>query len=144
MIASRQWKLVIRNTGKSITTKEKWSENSVSKSSWWCHMCIMRIERMHVFIYAFDIFSPSLCLNTSLRYSLLISPLGKALLSFIFHPLPLPPLWLSGEESAYSSGDTGDVGLISGLRRSPGKGHGNLLQYSPWGCKESDMTEVTE
>ena len=49
-----------------------------------------------------------------------------------------------------------DLGLISGLGRSPGGGHGNPLQYSclenphgqrspvgysPWGCKESDVTE---
>ena len=48
------------------------------------------------------------------------------------------------------------LGLIPGLGRSPGRGHGNLLQYSclenphgqrslagysPWGCKESDMTD---
>ena len=46
--------------------------------------------------------------------------------------------------------------MIPGLGRSPGRGHGNPLQYSclenpqgwrslvgysPWGCKESDMTE---
>ena len=49
----------------------------------------------------------------------------------------------------------GDLGLIPGLGRSPGGGHGNPLQYaclenphgqglagySPWGCKESDMTQ---
>ena len=50
----------------------------------------------------------------------------------------------------------GDLGSIPGLRRSPGEGHGNPLQYSclenphgqrspagysPWGCKESDKTE---
>ena len=49
-----------------------------------------------------------------------------------------------------------DLGLIPGLGRSPGGGHGNPLQYScpenphgqrslagysPWGCKELDMTE---
>ena len=50
----------------------------------------------------------------------------------------------------------GDLGSIPGLERSPGGRDGNLLQcsclenphgqrsltgYSPWGCKESDMTE---
>ena len=38
----------------------------------------------------------------------------------------------------------GDLGLIPGLGRSPGEGKGYPLQYSglsPWGCKESDMTE---
>ena len=28
------------------------------------------------------------------------------------------------------AGDTGDVGLIPGLGRSPGRGNGNPLQYS--------------
>ena len=59
----------------------------------------------------------------------------------------------NGEESACN---TGDQGLISGLGRSPGGGHGNLLQYSglenphgqrslvgysPWGRKELDTAE---
>ena len=58
-----------------------------------------------------------------------------------------------GKESAYS---VGDLGSIPGLGRSPGEGHGSPLQYSclnnphgqrslvgysPWGRKESDMTE---
>ena len=55
-----------------------------------------------------------------------------------------------------SAGDSGDPGSVPGLGRSPGEGDGNPLQcshlenphgqrslvaYSPWGCKESDMTE---
>ena len=58
-----------------------------------------------------------------------------------------------GKESAYN---LGDLDLIPGSGRSPGGGHGNLLQYSslenphgqkslvgytPWGHKESDTTE---
>ena len=53
-----------------------------------------------------------------------------------------------GKESAY---DMGDLGLIHGLGRSPREGKGYLLQYSgqenvmdlysPWGHKESGMTE---
>ena len=50
------------------------------------------------------------------------------------------------------------MGLIPGLGRSPGVGNGNPLQYSclenphgdrsladysPWGCRESNMTEHT-
>ena len=57
-----------------------------------------------------------------------------------------------GEESACNAGDPD---LIPGLGRSPGEGHGIPLQYSclenlhgqrsmvgytPWGCKELDMT----
>ena len=39
-----------------------------------------------------------------------------------------------GKESACSAGDAGDAGSIPRLGRSPGGGHGNLLQYS---CLES-------
>jgi len=35
---------------------------------------------------------------------------------------------LSGKESAFNSGDTGDVGLIPGLGRSSGGGNDNPLQ----------------
>ena len=52
------------------------------------------------------------------------------------------------------TGNIRDKGLIPGLGRSPGRGHGNppvflpgkslgqrsLEGYSPWGCKESDAT----
>ena len=55
------------------------------------------------------------------------------------------------------AGDVRDVGLIARLGRSPGRGHGNPLQYSclenpmdrglvgysPQDCKESDTTEAT-
>jgi len=55
-----------------------------------------------------------------------------------------------------STCDVGYLGSFPGLRISPGEGHGNPLQnsclknphrqknlagYSPWGHKESDMTE---
>ena len=59
------------------------------------------------------------------------------------------PCGYSGKESACN---VGDLGLIPGLRRTPGEGKGYPLQYSglensmdyvysPWGCKESDRTE---
>ena len=66
------------------------------------------------------------------------------------------PQWLSSKESARKAGDAGDAGLIPGWGRSPGRGHGNPLQYSclenpqgqrslvgcsPWGHKELDTTE---
>ena len=53
--------------------------------------------------------------------------------------------------------NTADTSLIPGSRRSPGGGNGNPLQYSclenpidrgslvgysPWGCKELDMTDL--
>ena len=59
---------------------------------------------------------------------------------FAFWP-PVPhffgvPWWFSDKESACKVGDTGDVGLIPGLGRSLGEGHGNPLQYS---CLENPM-----
>ena len=41
-----------------------------------------------------------------------------------------------GTESACSVGDTGDVGSVPVLGRSPRGGHGNRLQYS---CLENPM-----
>ena len=55
-----------------------------------------------------------------------------------------------GSAGKASACNVGDPGSIPGLGRSPGKGKGYPLQYSglensmdcsPWGCKESDMTE---
>ena len=43
---------------------------------------------------------------------------------------------LSGKESTFGSGAAGDAGLIPGLGRSPGGGHGNPLQYT---CLENPM-----
>ena len=37
------------------------------------------------------------------------------------------PRWLSGKASACNARDTGDVGLIPELGRSPGGGNGNPL-----------------
>ena len=63
------------------------------------------------------------------------------------------PGYSYGKESDCNAGDPGS---IPGLVRSPGEGNGNPLQYfcletsidrgslggySPWGHKESDMTE---
>ena len=65
-------------------------------------------------------------------------------------------LWLSGKESSYNAGHTGDVGSILRLGRFTGGWNGNPLQcsclekshgegspvgFSPWGHKESHMTE---
>ena len=53
-----------------------------------------------------------------------------------------------GSDSKKSAWNTGDLGSIPGLGRSPGVGGGNPLQdsclgnfidYSPWGHKGSDM-----
>ena len=41
-----------------------------------------------------------------------------------------------GKESACRAGNVREVGLIPGLRRSRGEGHGNPLQYS---CLKNPM-----
>ena len=61
-----------------------------------------------------------------------------------------------GSDCKESACNAGDLGSIPGLGRFPGGGHGNPLQYSclknpygqrslagysPWGCKELDMTD---
>ena len=62
--------------------------------------------------------------------------------------------FLGSSNGKESSCNAGDLGSISGLRRSPGEGNGNPHQYSclgnhmdrsvagysPWGHKELDMT----
>ena len=85
-------------------------------------------------------------------------------LSFLHHCQPAHGSWLSdnylglsgGSDGKESACNGGDLGLILGLGRSPGEGNGNplpvfwpgefhdqrsLVGYSPWGRKESDMTE---
>ena len=53
------------------------------------------------------------------------------------------PQWLSGKESACSTGATGDTGLIPGSGRSSEGGRGNPLQYS---CLETphDQKSLTD
>ena len=46
------------------------------------------------------------------------------------------PQWLRGKESAWSAGAAGDMGLILGLGRYLGEGHGNPFQYS---CQDNPM-----
>ena len=61
-------------------------------------------------------------------------------------PIPVFFSFLGGSAGKESTCNVGDLGLIPGLGRSlengrvfwPGKFHG---LYSPWGLKESDITE---
>ena len=69
---------------------------------------------------------------------------------------PKPLGFPSGSDGKESSWNAGDLGSIPGLGRTPGGGHSNppqyscledprgqrsLAGYSPWGWKESDVTE---
>ena len=71
----------------------------------------------------------------------------------------MPPITFSLASLVAQMVNAGDLCSLSGSGRSPGGGNGNPLQYfglenshgqrslegySPWGCKESDMTEVTK
>ena len=49
---------------------------------------------------------------------------------------PRLPRGFRGKEPACKAGVAGDTGSIPGSGRSPGEGHGNLLQYS---CLENTM-----
>ena len=91
------------------------------------------------------------------KQSNIIVDTGKILVFWIDgqinHNIPLiGSLWLS-KESAFN---VGDLGSIPGLGRFPGGGRGNPIQffclenphgqrclvgYSPWGRKQSDITE---
>ena len=75
-------------------------------------------------------------------------------MSQIFNGFILFGIWLllgfpGGSDDKESAQKAGDPGSIPGLGRFPGEGKGYSLQYSglensmdsPWGCKESDMTE---
>ena len=78
---------------------------------------------------------------------------GRKLRQQLYKPTGLP-WWFSVKELPAKAGD---VDSISGLERSPGRGHINPLQflpgkshgekslagYSPWGHKDLDMTEHT-
>ena len=69
-----------------------------------------------------------------------------------------PQMTLVAKNLPANAGEARDMGLISGLGRSPGgecmavhssvlawriHGHRRLADYSPQGCKESEMTETT-
>ena len=78
---------------------------------------------------------------------------GPGSLTFIYQEIG----GACGKESTCSAGDVRDEGSIPGSGRSPGRGHGNPLQYflpgesqgrrglvgcRLWGRTESDTTEV--
>ena len=80
---------------------------------------------------------------------------GKVL-SLLFNMPPRFRGFHGGSGSKESTCNVGDLGLIPALGKSPGGEHGNpfeysclenphgqrsLAGYSPWGCKELDMTE---
>ena len=55
---------------------------------------------------------------------------------FIVHSISISMVFHTGTVSKESACNAGDPGSIPGSGRSPGEGHGNLLQYS---CLENPM-----
>ena len=91
----------------------------------------------------------SLSISVSSTFILVLPPCTTLHSYLLSHFLTLGfPCGSAGKESACN---VGDLGSISGLGRSPGEGKGYPLQcsglenskdcISPWGRKESDMTE---
>ena len=75
----------------------------------------------------------------NIKYSSLCYTVGPCWL-FILHKVVCTlgfPVGSDGKESACNSGD---LGSIPGLGRSPGGGHGNPLQYS---CLETSMDRIS-
>ena len=117
-----------------------------------CHgisLCISQIIK-----WSWTMFHGYGTIGQNLLWSAWFLPIFKTGLSFSY--------WFgvlytsSGSDGKESACNVGDLGLIPGLGRSPGGGHGNPLQYSclekphgqkglvgcsPWGCKELDTTE---
>ena len=67
-------------------------------------------------------------------FGLVIDCINKFI--YAFHP--------GGSDGKESACSAGDPGLIPGEGKIPWRIHGqrSLAGYSPWGCKESDMTEL--
>ena len=92
---------------------------------------------------------------------LILSQTSLRLSSILFILFTLPCTsegFPGGSDGKESTCNVGDLGSIPEFGRSPGGGHGNPLQYSclenpheqrsrslvgysPWGCKELDVTE---
>ena len=88
--------------------------------------------------------------------ALIIWTFAGKVLSLLFNMPPRFRGFHGGSGSKESTCNVGDLGLIPALGKSPGGQHGNpfeysclenphgqrsLAGYSPWGCKELDMTE---
>ena len=96
----------------------------------------MRLENNHTFLLM-DLPSPSVVENQGERGK---THLGTGLMSWFYRKPSNEYLCLSilvgrgfpgdsSKESTCNAEDTGQVGLIPGLGRSSGGGHGNPLQY---------------
>ena len=106
---------------------------------------------LYCFFFYFINFSPEFMMFFSVLFGFLCCPLRilhlkihffftslkKKLYSFLkFYVLTCTHCYLSGSRGKESACNVGDLGLIAGSGKSPGKGHINPLQYS---CLENPM-----
>ena len=119
------------------------------------HNILSGARKRWVFLAAFFIAGEARCSLTFSYFSFVgeIKSLTTFFLRSVVRKLGFPG-GSNGKESAYN---VRDLGLIPGLGRSPGRGHGNPSRiltwripmdrgawwatYSPWGRKELDTTE---
>ena len=135
MLVKKKWQ---RNTKKNIF-------KALVNSPWyplltfWCSLCVS--IPIHVFVLTLYVCRASLAAqlvkNLPARQETPFNPWVRKI-PWRRDGLPTPvfmrfPGSSDGKESACN---TGDPGLIPGFRRSPGGGHGNLLQCS---CLENPM-----
>ena len=103
----------------------------------------------------FDLLALQETLKSLLQHRNLKASIIQCSAFFMVH-LSHPLGFLGGLDGKESACIAGDLGLIPGLGRFPGRGHGNPFQYSclenpheqrslagysPWGHKESDVIE---
>ena len=111
--------------------------------------CFLLLRSLHWFLILIP--SPNLASHEHLPFQLHLLLL---LSSFVYLLLPVTASLVA--QMVKNLCNAGDLGLISGSGRSPAEGNGNphqysclenphgqssLVGYSPWSCKESDMTE---
>ena len=135
-----------------------------------CAVCVCRVFPQHTLDFSHEMWDQYSLINTACNYFRNTcrgrAKMGKDMLSFrpTLHPSTINTQECclkynnhhNGSDSKESAYSVGDLGSIPGLGRSPGGEHGNPLQnsclenprgerslvgYSPWDCKELDMTE---
>ena len=100
-------------------------ENSMEEGAWWATVQETGKIRTwlsptcHIILYINAILPSTVFVNMNTIYSNLWDVGLKGCIGL--------PWWLSAKESTCNAGDPGS---FPGLGRSPGKGHGNLFQYS--------------
>ena len=128
-----------RGTFKSATTYKFWSQR------YWCPIYIWSFNNLFHEMEEWKV----VIIVDMMRIRSFINILNFCFIDFLLNSVGFP-CGSAGKEST-CNGNVGDLALIPGLGRSPGEGKSYPLQYSglenimdwrsPWGRKESDMTD---